>query len=101
MAADQPRRIRPRAEGTRDVLDLLASSNTKTGARQTEPEPLLGAEAVAVEPSREILAQKNARRLLGVLRCTPSALAHYWRGANVSEDRGEVSLPGQRHSTAP
>ena len=58
MATKQTPRIRPPAEGIRDVLDVLANSIAKTAARQTKPEPLPQAPAVLAEPNRELLTEK-------------------------------------------
>lgn len=58
MAADRTSSSNQRAESTRDVLDVLASSIAKTAARETKPEPLLPAPGVPVEPARELLTEK-------------------------------------------
>lgn len=57
-AHGHPSSATPRPESTRDVLDVLASSITKTAARQTKPEPPLPAPAVPAEPVRELLTEK-------------------------------------------
>ncbi len=58
MTTDQMPLIRPQAEGSRDVLDVLASGIAKTAAIQTQPVPQLPAPEVQAEPSRELLTEK-------------------------------------------
>jgi hypothetical protein len=48
----------PKAESTRDVLDVLASSIVKSAARETRPEPKLCTSGVMTEPSRDLLTEK-------------------------------------------
>ena len=58
MATNNTASSNPRAESTRDVLDVLAGSIARTAARQTKPEPLPRAAEVPAEPSRELLTEK-------------------------------------------
>ncbi len=58
MAADHMSSSNPRAESTRDVLDVLANSIAKTAARHTKPEPLPRAAEARAETSRELLTEK-------------------------------------------
>lgn len=58
MAADRTSSSNPRAESTRDVLDVLANSIAKTAAGQTQLAPQLQDPAVTTEPSRELLTEK-------------------------------------------
>jgi hypothetical protein len=48
----------PRAESTRDVLDVLASGITKLAAVKTESEPQHRGTGVPAEPGRELLTEK-------------------------------------------
>jgi hypothetical protein len=48
----------PRSESTRDVLDVLTRDIVRTAAREAKPEPPLQAQAVPVEPARELLTEK-------------------------------------------
>jgi len=96
MATDNPPRIRPPTEGTRDVLDVLDSSVVQTAARQPKPEPLLQAPAVSAVPNRELLTEKVLADRW-VYSVAPSAVAHRRRRAAALEDRGEGPLPAQGH----
>ena len=40
------------------MLDVLSNSIAKTAVRETQPEPLLQAQKVPVEPGRELLTEK-------------------------------------------
>ena len=48
----------PRAESTRDVLDVLTRSIVKTDAREAMPESSLCIAEVNNQPSRELLTEK-------------------------------------------
>ena len=58
MAADHMSSSNPRAESTRDVLDVPANSIAKTAARQTKLEPLPRAVEARTETNRELLTEK-------------------------------------------
>lgn len=58
MVTDNTPRIRPPAEGTRDVLDALAGSIARTAGREAKPESSIRAQAVPAEPARELLTEK-------------------------------------------
>jgi hypothetical protein len=57
-AHGQPSSAAPQLESTRDVLDVLAGSIARTALREIQPEPLLQAQKVPAEPSRELLTEK-------------------------------------------
>jgi hypothetical protein len=48
----------PKAESTRDVLDVLASSIAKTAARETKPEAPPRVPEGSTEPRRDLLTEK-------------------------------------------
>ncbi len=58
MAADHTSSSNPRAERTRDVLDVLAGSIARTAARENKPKPPLPGPRTTAEPSRELLTEK-------------------------------------------
>ena len=58
MAAENTHSPNPRAETTRDVLDVLSNSIARTAASEAEPEPHLQVPAVPAEPNRELLTEK-------------------------------------------
>ncbi|MFM8665544.1 MAG: hypothetical protein ACKOE3_05180 [Betaproteobacteria bacterium] len=57
MAAENTHSPNPRAETTRDVLDVLASSIAETAASEIKPAPALPAPRVPVEPARALLTE--------------------------------------------
>ena len=57
-AHSRPSSATPWPEGTRDVLDVLASSIARTAASEIKPAPPLPAPGVPVEPARELLTEK-------------------------------------------
>ena len=58
MATDHSSSSNLRNESTCDVLDVLANSIEKTAAREAKPEAPIQAQAVPVEPARELLTEK-------------------------------------------
>ena len=58
MAAENTHSPNPRAETTRDVLDVLASSIARTAARENKPEPPPPGLRTTAEPNRELLTEK-------------------------------------------
>jgi hypothetical protein len=55
MDTDRRPSLRSSTEGSRDVLEVLASSIAKTAARETEPEPPLRVSEATTELRRELL----------------------------------------------
>lgn len=58
MATDHAPRIRQPAEGSRDVLDVLASGIAKTAASEVPLKPRHRGTDVTAEPIRELLTEK-------------------------------------------